>query len=266
MHKVMLICLGCALGFYSQAREYEFFDAHTHYNENVWDAISPQQAIDKLRQAGIRHAVVSSTHDDGTQKLYDTDPDFVVRSLRPYKSSEHRIHWVRDKTLIDYLRQRLAKYDYVAIGEFHLHGEQADLPVVRDVVQLAREHKLILHIHSDAEAIHRVFKQYPQARIVWAHAGFENAGTVQDMMDTYPKLWADLSFRSEIFGNKRFLGTWEALLNKHADRFMVGVDTYIPERWLRVDDVNAHFTAMLDALPENVARQIAFHNAKKLYH
>ena len=41
-----------------------------------------------------------------------------------------------------------------------------------EIVELAREHKLYLHSHSDADAIERQFRQDPEARILWAHAGF----------------------------------------------------------------------------------------------
>jgi len=262
------ILLSLVLAFLSTisfARDYEFIDVHIHYNDNVWDAITPESAIQRLKKAGIKHAVVSSTNDDGTQKLYNADTDFVIRSLRPYKSSDHRVGWVDDVDVIPYLEQRLDTYDYAAIGEFHLQGAQADYPVVKKVVQLAKQHDLILHIHSDADAIKRVFTQYPEARIVWAHAGFEYASTVEEMMDEYKNLWADLSFRREIYTNDQFLRTWEKLLIKHADRFMIGVDTYIPQRWLKIDNVVAHFKDMLDALPEDVAHKIANQNAQRVY-
>ena len=60
-----------------------------------------------------------------------------------------------------------------ALGEFHVYGADADLPVVRKAVALARKHSLVLHAHSDADAIERLFRQYPDARILWAHSGFE---------------------------------------------------------------------------------------------
>ena len=41
------------------------------------------------------------------------------------------------------------------------------------MVELARQHKLVLHAHSDDDAINRLFVQDPQARILWAHSGFD---------------------------------------------------------------------------------------------
>ena len=57
-----------------------------------------------------------------------------------------------------------AKYRYVAIGEFHLFGADAELPVPRRIVELAKQYGLMLHAHSDADAIERLFRQYPEAQ------------------------------------------------------------------------------------------------------
>ena len=83
---------------------------------------------------------------------------------------------MRDESIIPYVEERLKRYRYVAIGEFHVFGADADLPVVRRMVQLARERKIFIHIHSDADAVERVFKQDPGARVLWAHAGFRQPG------------------------------------------------------------------------------------------
>jgi hypothetical protein len=47
---------------------------------------------------------------------------------------------VRDETVIPHLEERLKKYRYAAIGEFHVYGADADLPVMRRMVQLAKQH------------------------------------------------------------------------------------------------------------------------------
>ena len=99
--------------------------------------------------------------------------------------------------MIPYLEERLAKYRYVAIGEFHLYGADADLPVPRRMVQLARKHNLFLHAHSDADAVERLFKQWPQARILWAHAGFDRPERVREMLRKHKNLWCDLAFRTD---------------------------------------------------------------------
>ena len=86
----------------------------------------------------------------------------------------------RDDTVVAYLEERLARSRYAAIGEFHVYGADADLPVPRRMVALARQHRLVLHAHSDADAIERLFRQDPEARILWAHSGFDRPEAVRD--------------------------------------------------------------------------------------
>lgn len=240
------------------------FDAHIHYSHDVWQAIPPHDAIRRLRQAGIVRALVSSSGDDGTQMLYQADPKLVIPVLRPYRKRGTLRSWMHDETVLPYLKQRLAKYRYVAIGELHLEGDEADLPVIHQVVHLAKQHKLMLHVHADADAIEQIFEQDPDARILWAHAGFEYAYIVRELLQRYPKLWADLSFRREIFNNGRFLPGWHELLIEHADRFMLGVDTYTPQRWLKIQTVMNWQRELLNALPQDAARRIAYENGERV--
>jgi hypothetical protein len=241
------------------------FDAHIHYSEDVWQAIPPQDAIRRLREVGVVRALVSSSGDDGTQALYQADPKLVIPVLRPYRKRGTTRSWMHDETVLPYLQDRLAQYHYAGIGEFHLEGAEADLPVVRQVVQLARQHGLMLHVHSDADAIRRLFAQDPDARILWAHAGFEYAYMVRELMAQQPNLWADLSFRREIFNNGRFLPDWRELLTEHADRFLLGVDTYTPQRWLQLQQVMDWQRELLASLPREAAWQIAYENGQRLW-
>jgi hypothetical protein len=252
-------CLPAIL--YAEYDKENIFDVHIHYSHDLWDGLSPDQAIAWLRKVGVSRALVSSSSDEGTQKLYQAAPQMVIPALRPYRKLGTINIWTKDETVIPYLEERLAKYRYAAIGEFHVTGADADTPVVRRVVQLAQKYQLLLHVHGDADAIQRIFKQDPQARILWAHAGFEHAALVEETMDQHKNLWADLSFRREIYSNQQFLRTWRELLIKHADRFMLGMDTYTPQRWLKLDQVMAWQHQLLHALPDYVAEKIAYENA-----
>ena len=240
------------------------FDAHIHYSHDVWEAIAPADAIRRLREAGVERALVSSSSDEGTQRLYQADPTFVVPSLRPYRKRGTLDTWMYDETLIPYLKQRLETFRYAAIGELHINGEQAKTQVMREIIRLAKQHQLILHVHSDAQAIRLIFEQYPEAHILWAHAGFEQAATVSTLMDEQPNLMADLSFRTEIYQNGRFFPDWEPLLVQHADRFLLGIDTYQPQRWLQINNVMQWQRELLAALPDDVARKIAYDNSQRI--
>lgn len=154
--------------------------------------------IDLMRKAGLRRALVSSSNDEGTRRLYDAAPDLVVPSLRPYRSRGEISTWARDPSIVTHLEARLARYRYAAIGEFHPYGADTDLPVPTRMIELARQHGLILHAHSDADAIDRIFRQWPQARVIWAHSGFDRPASVREVLRRHPTLMADLAFRSDM--------------------------------------------------------------------
>ncbi len=128
-------------------------DSHRHYSHDAWEQLPPKAAIEILRKSRLRGAMVSSSSDDGTQKLYAQAPDLVIPVLRPYRQRGETRSWVRDATIVPHLEARLKANRYVAIGQYHVYGADADLPVVRRVVELARQYKLYLHSHSDADAI-----------------------------------------------------------------------------------------------------------------
>jgi len=248
-----------------RAADLPIFDAHLHYSHDAWDVVPPEQAVKILRDAGLRRAMVSSSNDEGTQKLHRLAPDIVIPVLRPYRKRSDISTWVRDDTVIEYLESRLKQYRYVAIGEFHVYGADADLPVVRRMVQLAKQHGLFLHLHGDAEAVDRVFKQWPEARILWAHSGFDRPEAVALMLEKHKALWADLAFRNDQASNNKVSEAWRPVFLKHADRFLVGTDTFTPERWYYVTEHAKYSRGWLADLPQDVAEKIAYRNGDAIF-
>lgn len=241
------------------------FDAHLHYSHDAWERLPPAAAVALLRQAGLKAAMVSSSSDDGTQKLYALAPDLVLPSLRPYRTRGEIGSWMHDASVIPHLEARLAKYRYVAIGEYHVYGADAETPVVRRVVELARQHKLFLHSHSDADAIERQFRQDPQARILWAHAGFDRPERVRELLRRYPNLWCDLAFRSDHASGGQVDPAWREAFLEFPDRFLVGTDTFTPERWHYVVEHARWSREWLADLPRPVAEQIGWKNGERLF-
>ena len=241
------------------------FDAHLHYSHDAWESVPVAEVIALLRKAGVRRALVSSSGDEGQQRLYAAAPDLVIPELRPYRRRGEIGTWFRDPTVIKYLEEKLAKHRYVAIGEFHLYGADADLPVPRRMVELARKHKLFLHAHSDADAVERLFRQWPQARILWAHAGFERPEVVAGMLRKHRNLWCDLAFRTDHGSGGKADDAWRGVFLKFPDRFMVGTDTYTPERWRYVPGHADWSRAWLASLPREVAERIAWKNGEALF-
>jgi len=248
----------------ARAAELPLFDAHIHYSHDAWELVPPKQAVAILRQAGLRGALVSSSDDQGTQMLAAEAPDLIVPSLRPYRSRGEIGSWMKDASVTTYLAQRLAKHRYVAVGEFHLYGADADLPVPRRMVALAREHGLLLHAHGDADCLERLLVQWPEARILWAHSGFERPDTVRAVLRRHPRLWCDLAFRGDHATGSQVDPAWRAAFDEFPGRFMVGTDTFTPERWHYIATHAAASRAWLASLPPALADGIAWRNADAL--
>ena len=264
MRRAILVLLLAGIAATARAADLPIFDAHLHYSHDAWEQLPAKEAIALLRKAGVRRGMVSSSNDDGTQRLYAEAPNLIVPELRPYRKRGEIGTWVRDETIVAYVEERLKKYRYVAIGEFHLFGADADLPVPRRMVQLAKQYKILLHAHSDADAIERLFRQDPEAWILWAHAGFERPDRVRELLRKHQNLWADLAFRTDQGSGGNPPPEWREAFLEFPDRFMVGTDTYVPERWHYVPEHAAWSRSWLSTLPPEVAERIAYKNGEAM--
>ena len=173
------------------------FDAHIHFSHDAAERFTAGEAVAILERAGLKRALVSSSGDAGTRALHAAAPDLALPSLRPYRRRGEIGSWVDDPSVIDFLEDRVNRFKWVAVGEFHLFTGQTDKAVPRRMIELARQHNLLLHAHSDAGAVDAIFAQWPEARVLWAHAGFVGPDTVGPMLGKHANLWTDLAFRSE---------------------------------------------------------------------
>jgi len=231
-YKYLLATLLCASVNVAGAAELPLVDAHVHYSHDAWQRTPAPEAVRVLRDAGLKRAFVSSSSDEGTQKLYKLAPELVVPVLRPYRKRGETSTWMYDETVVSMLSERLERNYYAGIGEFHAFGDDIDLPVLQQVIALADKHRVFLHAHSDADAIERIFATNPDALVVWAHSGFDSPAEIAPVLEKYPNLWSDLAFRSE-----------------HAFNQVVDAD------WSR---------GWLASLPQELAENIAFRNAEAL--
>ena len=266
---ILAAILGATLGAVGSAlaaaqEQRPVIDVHIHYSQDAWGMLPPPEAIKVLRQAGLRKAFVSSSSDDGTQMLLKAAPDLIVPVLRPYRRRGETGTWTRDPSIIAHVEARLKANTYAGIGEFHAYGADADTPVMRRMIELARERKIFLHAHSDADAVERMFKHDPDALILWAHSGFEQVEKVRAMVAKYKTLWADVAHRNDQAPSGRLDATWKRLFLDFPERFMVGTDTYTPERWHYVVEHASYSRKWLAELPPEVADNIAFRNAERL--
>jgi Amidohydrolase len=249
----------------ARAAESPIVDAHIHYSHDAWDVTSPKEAIAILRKAGLKKALVSSSPNEGTERLMAEAPELIVPGLRPYRKRGELSTWMKDPEALRYVEEQLTRHRWVSIGEFHINGAEVDLPIPRRIVELAKQHGLFLQAHSDAEAVERIFKQDGGARVLWAHAGFAPVEKVREMMRKHKGLWADLALRSEVGSGGRVNPEWRQVFIEFPDRFMVGTDTWTPGRWHDIVSHAAFSRAWLADLPADLGERIAWKNAEALF-
>jgi hypothetical protein len=246
--------------------EYPLFDAHIHFSQPDWSAYTPERALSILARAGVRRALVSSTPDDGTLKLYERAPAGIVPSLRPYRTRDDMGGWMRDPAVQAYVEERLKRGVYRAIGELHFGVGDVQAPVLARFAQLAAARRLFLWCHVDDATVEKTLTAYPDTRVLWAHAGMSaSAATVGRLLDRHPTLWVELALRTDVAPGGTLDPDWRALFLRYPDRFLIGTDTWVTSRWEAIADASAAVQAWLAQLPPEIAEQIAYKNGDRLF-
>jgi hypothetical protein len=176
-----------------QPQPLPIFDAHLHYSHDAWDTVPVEQAIDIMRKAGLKRALISSSGDEGQQRLYRAAPDLVIPELRPYRTRGEIGTWVRDETVVAYLER------------------------------------------------------------------------VAELLRKYRNLWCDLAFRTDHASGGKVDPAWRSAFLQFPDRFMVGTDSYTPERWHYIPGHADWSRQWLADLPRDVAERIAWKNGEEVF-
>ena len=247
----------------------EIFDAHLHYNWEPKPLYQPDEVLALFRKHRITGIIATSRPNTGTHVLMDAKAAGlqVVPFIRPYRVRADIGTWFNDPVIFDLVESEFKRGYYRGIGEFHLSGKAADTEMVKKTVDFAVANNLYLHAHADDEAVEILMRHNPRARIIWAHTGFGLAtDRVMAMLDKYPKLWGELSYRGGIVdGSGKLTPEWRTLFERYPDRFLLGSDTWIPERWAGYGEIMAGYRSWLAQLPPAVAKQIAHGNARALF-
>ena len=251
------------------AEPIEIFDAHLHYNWEPKPYYQPDEVLALFKKHRVTGILATSRPNTGTHVLMDSKADGlqVVPFIRPYRTRADIGSWFSDPVIFDLVREEFKRGYYRGIGEFHLSGKSADNEWVKKTVDFAVANNLYLHAHADEEAVEILMRHNPRAQIIWAHTGFGLATErVSAMLSKYPKLWGELSYRSGIVdGAGKLTPEWRGLFERYPDRFLLGSDTWVPERWAAYGEIMAGYRAWLEQLPPKVAAQIAHGNARSLF-
>ena len=247
----------------------DIFDAHLHYNQEPAPFYPLEKVLDIFRRNGVSGILATSRPNKGTHQLVDAKAPglWVVPFIRPYRTRADIQTWFNDEGIYDLVLDEYKRGYYRGIGEFHIYGKSAASEVTKKIVNFAVEKNLFLHAHCDEEALLILFAHNPKAKIIWAHTGFSTPPErVSELLVKYPALWGELSYRSGITGNGGTIAPeWRDLFARHSDRFLIGSDTWINERWFSYDAIMKAYREWLAQLPPDQARRIASGNAERLF-
>lgn len=277
----------------AQAADYTgpIFDAHLHYNEEAWNGqTGPHPLSDvlaRMQRNGVKAVIANSRPNDGTRTLTAARLEtrnagvIVVPFVRLYRNRADYSNWFQDPTIFDMVQTELARGTpagpYRGLGEFHLYDSaNANGSVARRLMQLAEEKDLFVLAHVDDLAVDLLMgntvSRGQKVRLIWAHTGIGGADTtrVDELFSRYPLLMGELSYRpgltcADASGAEKLCPPWRALLLKYPDRFMIGSDTWVNQRWLYYDELMQGYRRWLGELPTDVAHGIAWKNGARLF-
>ena len=270
------LALAAGLALTAPARASEplpIFDAHLHYNDEATAAYPVADLLQRFRAGGVTTILATSRPNDGTRALvaaataHPRAAPRVVPFIRPYRNEADRQTWFNDPAIFALIESELARdIGWRGIGEFHVFGRDADTPWVRRIVMLAVERGLWLHAHCDDAALEILLAHDPRAMIVWAHTGFSTPpAKIAQYLARYPNLVGELSYRYDVTEDGKLAPAWRALFLAYPDRFVVGSDTWVNERWARYGELMDYYRGWLAQLPAAVAAKIASGNGERLF-
>ncbi|WP_226464570.1 amidohydrolase [Hydrogenophaga taeniospiralis] len=252
----------------------------------------------RMQTSGVRAVLANSRPNDGTRALATAREQTraagvtVVPFVRIYRNRADYNNWFRDRTIVDLVQAELVKGTlagpYRGLGEFHLYDSaNANGPVARQLMALAEDKGLAILAHVDDVAIDLLMAHTPSKgqidpppgrpkaerggdgfRLIWAHTGIGGSpvARVDELMARYPRLMGELSYRPGLTcEGGQLCPEWRTLLLKYPDRFLIGSDTWINQRWLSYGELMQGYRVWLGGLTADVARQIGWDNGARLF-
>ena len=280
-----IILVAFALPSYSADYIGPLFDAHLHYNEEAWNGqVGPHPVADvlaRIKKSGVKAIIANSRPNDGSKALVNAtrgSADLaVVPFIRLYRDRADYDSWFKDDTIYDMVVAEHARgatvastrVDFRGIGEFHLYDSaNANGPVAKKLMQYAAKNKLAILAHVDDTAIDLLMAHAPDARLIWAHTGIGGVpvARVDELLNKYPLLMGELSYRPGLTCDVgKLCAEWRTLLLKYPNRFMIGSDTWVNQRWQYYEELMKGYRVWLGDLPPDAARKIGWSNGADLF-
>ena len=153
----------------------------------------------------------------------------------------------------------------------------ADHPTLIAAYRKAAEYGAPVNVHQEwfhAAELERALQAAPDTTLVWAHAGHGDAATVRGLLARNPNLMADLSARTPWIGpgtvllrpNGALASEWAGVLREHADRFVIGLDLFVPAHYRQeyVTQMVDYYRGLLGQVEPDVATLIGHANAERI--
>ena len=266
-----------------------FADIHLHYNWDHSEYISVEEVVEKLQRNNVALAVVSSVPSDYASRLAAAEPQWIVALYSPYYESGNRHNWYFDKGVLSATRLALESGKYAGLGEIHLVagvGPRRDNPVFLGLIELAREFSVPMLLHTDASSYRYLLpicQQYPDLRILWAHAGGIMEPTqLSLLLAECDNVWLDLAARDPwhyggfVDDNGLLDTAWKEFIIANQDIIMVGTDpvwnAHQMYKWYEADQGWNHYEQLLryhhawiDQLPASVQQKLRLSNAQAYF-
>ena len=194
----------------------------------------------------------------------------IVPFIRVYRDRADYGTWHRNPEIVAMIEREFTvgamKGKVRGIGEFHLYGDEAKSKEFAQIVAFAQKHDLWLHAHSDEAALLYIFTLNPKAKVIWAHTGFNVAtDRVAGLMKQYPDLMGELSYRNDITDGGKLSKQWRALFTAYPDRFLLGSDCWVTERWAQYGEIMEYYQRWLAELPRDIGNKIAHRNGERIF-
>lgn len=162
---------------------------------------------------------------------------------------------------------------------------RANHPAMTPVYELCAAKSLPILLHQNSTSVGRhdhyvylheleeVLTAHRDLTVVWAHCGISRRvmhdryhEMIDRMLTTYPQLHLDVSWVSydELISVDRLLSQdWTALIERFADRFMIGSD--LVGRFDKLKPTLRRYDDVLQALSEPARRKVAKGNAERIF-
>ena len=223
----------------------------------------------------------------------DGTTDYWFRQNGPFLEKMQREAGSGDFFLMGELEFR----HYPSVQQYKAGKFRRDITIPIDgpwghaVFKLSSETGIAFQIHYEPEdallaPLEKMLKTYPEARVIWAHAGqvrypakqsAYGADYLKRTLAQHPNLFCDLALAAPgsaypgsgfihntvRFSDGRLRTEWQTLFESHPDRFTIGSDI-APDRYQNFSRKITRVRRLLTPLSERTAARIAFENAWRL--